>query len=267
MKEPAYITAKILENKGIAPEIFSIKLTAPEIAKTARAGQFVMVYLGQAELLLPRPISICSANSGAGIIELVYQVVGKGTAVMSEMRTGRDIKLLGPLGNGFFTDGKNDGWLNRPVPPRAAIVGGGIGVPPLYFLAKALKNKGIRSDIFLGFRSAPILVDKFCEFADSLYIASEDGSFGHYGRVTEIVKNFEYDEVFACGPLPLLKAVAEFSAKENIPCQISMEERMACGIGSCVGCAVKSGGKYVRCCCEGPVFYSDELDFKVDSND
>jgi dihydroorotate dehydrogenase electron transfer subunit len=213
-----------------------------------------MVYLERGDLLLPRPISICDADTAAGAIELVYQVVGKGTAALAEMSPGQNVKILGPLGNGF-------GISNC----HAAIVGGGIGVPPLYFLAKMLAKCGSSADIFLGFRDTPILIDKFRELASPLngevHIATESGNVGQRGYVTEILATQnekcteKYTEIFTCGPAPMLRVVAEISLVAKIPCQVSVEERMACGLGTCVGCVVKVGENYVRVCTDGPVFF------------
>jgi len=251
MKEMQLAQTSLVSNKQIARDIFSMKLHAPEIAQKAVAGQFVMVYLDN--LTLPRPISICDADSQTGIVELVYQVIGKGTRIMSEMegRVENAVKILAPLGNGFDV---------KKELSRVAIVGGGIGVPPLFFLAKTLAERGVEFDVFFGFRSEPILVEKFQKITKGeIFIATEDGSVGHHGRVTEILQkqNIKYDEFFSCGPAPMLRALAEHAA--NTPCQVSMEERMACGLGTCVGCVVKVGEGYVRVCTEGPVFNASEV--------
>jgi dihydroorotate dehydrogenase electron transfer subunit len=246
--------AVVTKNECIAPDIFAMTVSAPLIAKAARAGQFVMVYLNRGELLLPRPISICDADADAGTVELVYQVVGKGTRVMAEMFYGLEIKLLGALGNGFFLKNKDGKEFSR-----VALVGGGIGVPPLLLLAKAFRRLGVETDVFLGFRSAPVLLEEFRAVADRVFVSTEDGSFGNRGYITEVLQaqTCGYDEILACGPLPLLYALADYAKSENIPCQISMEQRMACGLGTCVGCVVKVGEGYVRVCKEGPVFYSE----------
>jgi dihydroorotate dehydrogenase electron transfer subunit len=244
--------AKILKNDEISCGIFSMILDAPEIAENARAGQFVMVYLNRGEMLLPRPISICSANINTGEIRLVYQTVGAGTNALSKMQSCEEIKLLGALGNGFLIEEKRN---------RVAIVGGGIGSPPLYFLANELKSRGIKTDIYLGFRSEPILTEDFKCAANKLFIAAENGNIGHRGLITEVLRaeNIQYEEIFACGPKPLLRALADYAREKKIPCQVSMEERMACGLGTCVGCVVKVGETYVRICSEGPVFHANEV--------
>ncbi|MCL2224659.1 MAG: dihydroorotate dehydrogenase electron transfer subunit [Defluviitaleaceae bacterium] len=258
MTEKVFQHAKILSNAQIAPQIFSMTLHAPEIADTARAGQFVMVYLDRGEMLLPRPISLCDAGLHSGEIHIVYQVVGAGTAVMSEMTAGEGLQILGALGNGFQTD---DITEQRQ---RAVLVGGGIGAPPLYFLAKQLKARGVSTDIYLGFRDEPILTDMFRTVADRLFIATESGNFGHKGLITEVLVANMNDSVlgvYSCGPKPLLRAVAEFSQAAKVPCQVCMEARMACGIGTCVGCVVKVGESYARVCTEGPVFYGNEVNW------
>lgn len=252
MKELHLKAGQIIKNDYIAGhEIFSLKIDLPEIAKAALPGQFVMVYLDRGELLLPRPISICDKNPENGTIELVYQAVGKGTEALADKKAGQKIKLLGALGNGFYINHFTPGNL-------VALVGGGIGTPPLFLLAKELKKIGVKADVFLGFRFVPILVDRFKTVAENVFVATEDGSFGERGYVTEILQNQnkinKYTEILACGPSPMLQALSDFAETEKIPCQVSMEERMACGIGTCVGCVVKVDGTYARICTEGPVF-------------
>ena len=258
MKKMYLVHSRIERNESIAPQIFLMAVYAPEIAVDARAGQFVMVYLDSDKMLLPRPISLCDVIPSSGMITLVYQIVGGGTAQMSKMKTGESIRLLGPLGNGFLPKGKKNKRFKR-----VALVGGGIGAPPLYLLAKTLATRGTYADIFLGFRSEPILTEEFQTVADRLFIATEEGGFHHRGLVTDILQahNRGYDEIMACGPKPLLRSLANFSEQVDVPCQISMEEHMACGLGTCVGCVVKVEGEYVRICCDGPVFYSNEVNF------
>ncbi|MCL2372542.1 MAG: dihydroorotate dehydrogenase electron transfer subunit [Defluviitaleaceae bacterium] len=247
-----FFAAKILSNSEVASDIFSMTLHAPEIAGDVKPGQFAMVYLGRGEMLLPRPISFCDANPAEGTVNLVYQVVGKGTKAMAEMPAGENVKILAPIGNGFFLD---------RITATPAIVGGGIGTPPLLLAAKALAAKGIKPDVFLGFRSNSILVKEFETVARNVYIATEDGSHGHKGYVTELLKNGNnYQEIISCGPAALLQALKTYAASINIPCQVSLEERMGCGVGTCVGCVVKMYGTFVRICAHGPVFDANEVD-------
>jgi dihydroorotate dehydrogenase electron transfer subunit len=292
-------TAKIITNRDIAPDIFSMTIYAPEVAATAKAGQFAMIYLDSGELLLPRPISICDA--GAHHLTFVYQVVGKGTAAMAKMPAGGAVKLLAPLGKGFFTLPKSalhetraqahfnpcESTARSPL-QKVALVGGGIGAPPLLLLAKTLKSQGAVVDVYLGFRTNPMLIDEFESVADHLYIATEDGSVGHKGNILEVLRGdcesgsaasrrkcskdsllaerrglgqspIKYDESLSCGPRPMLDALARYAHSQNTPCQLSMEERMACGLGTCVGCVLEVAGAYQKICTEGPVFYSDSI--------
>lgn len=247
------IPTQIISNKNIAPEIFSMELKAPTISKTAKPGQFAMVYLDKGEYLLPRPISLCNTNPQKGTITIVYQVVGNGTKVMSEKQAGQTLKILAPLGNGFFLDN----LANKNI----ALIGGGIGTPPLLMLAKFLKELNAKTDIYLGFRSHPILVEEFKPFSNNIFIATEDGSHGHKGYNLDLLqKNQNYDELLSCGPAPMLSALKKHALATNTPCQVSLEERMGCGIGTCVGCVVKVGESYARICCTGPIFYATEVE-------
>ena len=265
MRNMPLTEAEILSNYTIAKEIFQMQLRAPEIAANAKPGQFVMVYLDSGQFMLPRPISICDANPHTAVITLVYQVVGGGTKIMSEKQAGSKIKLLAPLGNGFYNP--------KSKCKKVALVGGGIGTAPLFLLAKHVKyfnssdiideqfnSPGIIVDVYLGFRDEPIPISEFASLADRLFIATEDGSTGHHGRILDILNESEYDEIFACGPIPMLRALQSKVGK--ITTQLSLEERMGCGIGTCVGCVVKVENTYTRICCEGPVFYSSEVRWK-----
>jgi len=218
--------ARIFDNLEIAPGIFSMLVGAPEIAFAAHAGQFVMVYLESGELLLPRPISICDKIDN--VLRLVYQVVGKGTEVMSKMKNGSAIKLLGPLGKGFFTNPKTA----RTSLKKVAIVGGGIGTPPLLLLTKTLKHQGTKVDAYLGFRTHPILYPEFENAADNLYIATEDGTAGHRGNILEVLQsqNTDYDEILACGPRPMLNALAHYANSKRIPAKFPQKNAWPAGL-------------------------------------
>jgi dihydroorotate dehydrogenase electron transfer subunit len=261
MIEMQYQTATVYKKfKKYKTDICKLTLDAPEIAKTAMPGQFIMLYLDKADMFLPRPLSIADAHPQKGTIEIAFKAVGKGTKVLSEIKHKDSIKVLGPLGNGFLAD-------ERVKLSRVALVGGGIGVPPLYFLAKILKERGITVDYYSGSYDLPYMPNKFVGLVDKYYFAIENINTTWYvkrafiGRVTDYLAkiNERYDEIIACGPIPMLRAVAEYAKSKNMPCKISVEERMACGLGACVGCAVKTDEGYVRVCKEGPVFYSDEI--------
>ena len=256
MKTMQLEQAQIVSNECLIPGVYGMTLAAPSIAEKARPGQFAMVYLEKGELLLPRPISFCDVNLSRGTLTLVFQVVGSGTKFLSKMHPWQKLKLLGPLGNGFLVKGRENVRFSR-----VALIGGGVGIPPLHLLAKVFATRGTYVDAYLGFRNFPILIDRFRNLSDRLFITTEDGSFGHRGNITEVFESQHrgYDEILACGPKPMLAAIARYAKKQNIPCQVCLEERMACGIGACVGCVVKVGGGYVRVCSEGPVFYGDEV--------
>ena len=257
MKKMRLEQAQIVSNEQLTSNIYSMTLVSPEVAEYAKPGQFAMVYLDKGELPLPRPISFCDVNLSRGTLTFVYQVVGRGTKALSKMQPWQPLKLLGPLGNGFLVKGKENIRFSR-----VALVGGGIGIPPLHLLAKVLATRGTYVDVYLGFRHYPILIDRFRLLSDRLFITTDDGSFGHKGKITDVLEaqNRSYDEILACGPKPMLANVAKYANSQKISCQVCLEERMACGLGTCLGCAVMVGDKFVRVCNEGPVFYSDEVE-------
>lgn len=246
--------AVVLKNSTIAEGIFDMALYAPEIVKEAAAGQFVELYTGSEACLLPRPISICEINREKGSLRLVYQTVGKGTHIFSRLREGETIRVMGPCGNGFFPENKTS----------HLVIGGGIGAPPLLELVKQLQGK---VSVFLGSKSHPILAEDFRALGAEVFIATEDGSVGYHGNVISLAEkmNREAEAIYACGPRAMLRATAGFAQKRNIAAQVSLEERMACGIGACVGCTVKiqrkgdSDWQYLKVCKDGPVFQSHEV--------
>lgn len=249
------VMAEIIRHTSLSDGIFDMTLKAEEIAKEAKAGQFISVYLNNKSKILPRPISICEIDRKDGAIRLVYRVAGKGTAEFSGMRTGMQLKVVGPLGNGFPQKNK-----------KAFLIGGGIGIPPMLELAKELDCE---KQIVLGFRDELFLLEDFRN-RGQIYIATEDGSAGTEGNVLDAIREngLDADIIYACGPTPMLRAIKEYAAEQNIECWISMEERMACGIGACLACVCKSKEKDAhsnvknkRICKEGPVFLAQEVEF------
>lgn len=246
---------KIYKNNEIAPNIFDMYVYAPEIVKYAEPGQFVNLYPKSEQTLLPRPISIAEINKNDGYLRLIYAVVGKGTNEFSKLKSNDIIKLVGPLGNGF--DIRED--LNNHI-----IIAGGIGTPPMIELCKHLKGK---ITAYLGFRSNPILIDDFKKLNVEVNISTDDGSVGFKGNNIELLKmdNPNAEMAYACGPKVMLKAAAYFAQSKEIPLQVSMEERMGCGIGACVCCVCKTKLKnsdeweYKKVCMNGPVFWSNEV--------
>lgn len=248
------IYAGIVRQDQIARDIYSMVLTAPEIAAQAAAGQFVTLYSGDGSKMMPRPISICEIDKEKGTLRLVYRVVGAGTLEFSRLSAGKKIEVMGPLGNGFTVKDK-----------RAVLIGGGIGIPPMLELAKSISSE---KSVVLGFRDEIFLSDQFAPYAD-VYIASEDGGHGVKGTVLDAIREYGVsgDIIYACGPTPMLRAIKEYAAKQGIEAQISMEEKMACGIGACLACVCRTkdvdGHSHVhnrRICKDGPVFLAEEVE-------
>jgi len=248
--------AVIRENSQLKAGIFDLWLETGNVME-AVPGQFINVYLDRPDLLLPRPISICDMEGNR--IRLVYQVSGKGTEYLSRQKRGKQIRVVGPLGDGFRFQDKREG--------KALMIGGGIGVPPLLFLAKRLGP----CRVVLGFRSASatVLIDEFLSLGCETVISTDDGSLGYKGRVMEavkaLVKKEDISSIYACGPRIMLKGAAEYAGDNGIPCQVSMEEHMGCGIGACLCCPVsviKNGVKsYKKVCKDGPVFAAASIDW------
>lgn len=246
--------AEIAENIMIAQDIYSMWLKAPDIAETAKPGQFVSLYCQDGSKLLPRPISICEIDKIQGRVRLVYRIAGKGTKEFAVMDINTLIEAMGPLGNGFTLEGK-----------RALIIGGGIGIPPMLELAKQLDCE---KQFVLGYRDITFLEKEFEPYGQ-VYISTEDGSKGTKGNVIDAIKanHLEADIIFACGPTPMLRGIKVYALENGIKAQLSLEERMACGIGACLGCVCKtnevdhhSNVKNKRVCKDGPVFYAEEVE-------
>lgn len=247
--------AVIVSQKCIGTDIYDMVLSFPRGAKEAKPGQFIAMYCEDGTKLLPRPISICGIDAEKGTLRVVYRIAGEGTRLFSEMREGDSLEVLGPLGNGFTMKEE-----------KAIIVGGGIGIPPMLELAKQLSCE---KTVVLGYRDELFLKDEFESYAD-VAVATEDGSFGTKGTVIDAIKEAGVDGkvIYACGPMPMLKALAEYAEAHDMEAQISLEERMACGIGACLGCICKTKKKdhhtnvnNQRICKDGPVFDAKEVVF------
>ena len=282
--------AVVVDQNALGSGIYDLTLKTKNIAKAAKAGQFVSVYSNDRSKLLPRPISLCGIDRDEDTIRLVYRVTGEntGTEEFSKLVMGDRIRILGPLGNGFTVEpGK-----------KAFLIGGGIGVPPMLQLAKDINSgvvqtsgavdtntqeKGQTEDkqinghgkkicdmnIIMGYRDEnTFLLDEFKEQADS-FVATEDGSVGTKGNVIDAIKEngLEADVIYACGPMPMLRALKAYAMEHDMECYVSMEERMACGIGACLACVCKTKDKDAhsnvnnkRICKEGPVFNAKEVE-------
>jgi len=254
--------ATILDNKSVGRGYFRLVLRALEMSAAALPGQFVMLRVSEnMDPLLARPFGISSLPSRSSL-ELIYRVVGRGTSLLTQRKAGDSLNLLGPIGNGF------------PLPEKDAtpvLIAGGSGFPPLHFLsAKA----GSRAHLFIGARNKDCLppsgiVKSFRDTAAKVHLATEDGSAGKRGMTTDLLNAFlnEMERktpivLYACGPHAMLGAVSRIAAIHSLPCFVSMEERMACGVGACMGCSVamKTGG-YKRVCKDGPVFDSRDIEW------
>lgn len=282
--------AVVVDQNALGSGIYDLTLKTTNIAKAAKAGQFVSVYSNDRSKLLPRPISLCGIDRDEDTIRLVYRVTGEntGTEEFSKLVMGDKIRILGPLGNGFTVEpGK-----------KAFLIGGGIGVPPMLQLAKDINSGVVQTsgavdtntqekgqteekqinghdkkicdmNIIMGYRDEnTFLLDEFKEQADS-FVATEDGSVGTKGNVIDAIKEngLEADVIYACGPMPMLRALKAYAMEHDMECYVSMEERMACGIGACLACVCKTKDKDAhsnvnnkRICKEGPVFNAKEVE-------
>lgn len=259
MAEKYQENALVLEQKEIASGIYRLVVQTKEIAAHAKAGQFVSVYSNDASRLLPRPISLCEIDPEKGTLVLVYRVTGEetGTEEFSRLKKDDTVRILGPLGNGFPVEAAEG--------KRAFLIGGGIGIPPILQLARAVKGE---KEIVLGYRDELFLYDAF-QKEGNVTAATEDGSFGTRGNVLDAIKEaaLSAEIIFACGPTPMLRALKEYALAQDMECYISMEERMACGIGACLACVCKTKDKDAhsnvnnkRICKEGPVFDAREVE-------
>lgn len=256
------IKAKITEHHQVARDIFLMTLFAPKIAVSAKAGQFIHIKCSDSlDPLLRRPFSLSIIDKEAGSITIIYEVRGRGTKLLSKFCVGQELDILGPLGNSFLTDDSSNG--------KAVLVGGGIGSPPMIALAQTLLERGISDvTVLLGAVAQDKLIPEgLFDKKVKLLFATDDGSKGHKGFVTELLPKETLEKgqcsVYACGPDEMLKTVAKYCLINNIPCRLSLEAIMACGVGACQGCVCKVLGEpepdYVRVCAEGPVFDALEV--------
>ncbi len=251
-------TATVVKAVRLSEGIYDIEVECKS-AGEARPGQFAMIYPASKDTLLGRPISICEVKEG--IIRFVFRVVGKGTKEFSELKAGDSVRIIAPLGNGYDT--------NAYKGKKVTVMGGGIGIPPMLELAKDLNKKGCEVSAVMGYRDNTLFLNEDLEKYAKLYIATEDGSVGTKGNVLDAVKAnaIKSDIICACGPMPMLRAIKQYAKENNITAYISLEERMACGVGACLGCVCKTTEKdahshvnNARVCTEGPVFNAEDVE-------
>ena len=234
----------IVSNDALTASVYKMVLTGDTSAITA-AGQFVDLRLP--EKYLRRPISVC--DYGENSLTLIYKVVGSGTEIMASLPVGTKLDVLTGLGNGYDTSLSG----HRPV-----LVGGGVGVPPMFNLCKKLLAEGKHPQVVLGFNTAEeiFLAEEFKALGADVHIATADGSVGTKGFVTDVIKDLEYTYFYSCGPMPMFKAMENVMITSG---QYSFEERMGCGFGACMGCTIQTKNGYKRVCKDGPVFHREEV--------
>lgn len=255
MKEK--VTAVVISQAEIAPSIFDMWIET-SLAKEAKPGQFICVYPKNQSTLLPRPISICEVSEKKDALRIVYRIAGQGTTEFSKYKKGDSIAVLGTLGNGFPLEEAKD--------KKVFLMGGGIGIPPMLQLSKEMDAD---KQIIVGYRDDKLFLKEDLEKYGKVYIATEDGSVGTKGNVMDAIaaNALSADVIFACGPMPMLRAIKRFAKEHEIPAYISLEEHMACGVGACLGCVVKtkevdhhSHVHNARICTDGPVFEAKEVE-------
>lgn len=250
--------AAVASQERLSDDVFSMWIETKEITAQAAPGQFISVYTRDGSKLLPRPISICETDKENGRLRIVYRVVGAGTEEFSSYKPGDAIEILGPLGNGFPLEAGAKGR-------KALLIGGGIGIPPMLELAKHLECE---KQMALGYRDVLFLNEEFLPYGE-VFVATEDGSTGTKGNVLNAIKDhgLKGDVIFACGPTPMLRALKAYAAENHLECYLSLEEKMACGIGACLACVCKSPDidshsmvHNKRICKDGPVFKAEEVE-------
>ncbi len=267
-------TAIVLSQRQIAPSIYDMWIETT-LAGQAKPGQFLGLYPQDKSTLLPRPISICETDKDRQALRIVYRVAGAGTREFSGYQAGDEIRILGTLGNGFP--------LEEAKGKKVFLMGGGIGVPPILELARQLHASAELKDspagnpreasdpvqIVLGYRDSDTFLREEFEKYGKVYIATEDGSVGTKGNVMNAIAEnaLEADIIYACGPMPMLRAIKAYAAEHSVRAYISLEEHMACGVGACLGCVVKTSKidhhshvHNARICTDGPVFEAEEVD-------
>ena len=242
--------ATVSENVRIVFGVYRMTLIAPQIAKVARPGQFVHVRLAPGLHKLRRPFGVANVKDGS--FTMYYRVLGEGTLALTDASTGDMLSVLGPLGNGFATEAK------RPL-----LVGGGMGLAPLLYLAKSFSG---RADVLVGGRNREEVfwTDIFRPHVREAFVTTDDGSAGRKGFTTELLPELlaarDYDCVYVCGPEIMMKKIAALAAEADVPCQVSLEKRMACGLGACLSCGCDTtDGRRAKVCKDGPVFWARDV--------
>lgn len=241
-----YITSTVISNTIISDNIRVLSLERMQLNPIA--GQFFMFDCHNEALPLMRPISIFRVEDNA--LCFMYRIVGKGTNSLALLKTNDRIKIMGPLGNGFPI---------TQVSGRIALAGGGLGIPPLCESARQLQQYHIVSDAYLGYRDEIFALEDFEDFSRQIFVSSENGPEGYRGVISDLLKPEEYDGVFTCGPEAMMRKIASLCHQAGTPCWCSVERRMACGVGACLGCSIRTVHGMKRVCSDGPVFLCSEI--------
>lgn len=249
--------AQIVSNEQAAERLYFIELHSPQIAHAIKPGQFVHMQIpGMPDKILRRPFSVFKADRTSGVLTILYQVVGAGTEHLSSLEAGQTCSLIGPVGNTWAP----------PAGARCLLVAGGVGAAPLFMLAEELAQAAQGLHVVLGAQTkgAHVTLASYEALPNTtLAVATDDGSFGHAGFCTQPAQdaiasgNFGY--VAVCGPEPLIKIVAGMAQEAGLPCEVSLERRMACGVGACLSCVVDTTAGKKRCCVDGPIFQAAEV--------
>ncbi len=262
MDKKSEIYGEVAEQINISEGIYSMWIRTG-VAKEAKPGQFISIYTGDPSRLLPRPISICEIREDA--LRIVYRLAGEGTKILSGKNKGDTVRFLGMLGNGYVK-------AAGPALEQAediVLLGGGIGIPPMLGLARYLKEQNKTVTTVMGYRDSHLFLQEELQECSNLIIATEDGSVGVKGNVMDAIREEKIKTgiIFSCGPMPMLRAIKHYALEQNIPAYLSLEERMACGVGACLGCVAKtthedhhSHVNLARVCTEGPVFEAREVE-------
>ncbi|WP_207670894.1 dihydroorotate dehydrogenase electron transfer subunit [Caloramator sp. E03] len=234
---------RVIENVNLSKDVFRIEV---EGDFNIKPGQFFMLRCYDEEPILSRPISV--HDNEDGVVSFLYQRKGRGTSIMTKLKKYDDIKLTGPLGNGFDIE---------KIKGKIAIVTGGIGIAPMLYTVKKLRECDI--DLYAGFKDEIYSVDEFAQYVSNIYISTESGQYGYKGYVTDIFSPFEYNVVLCCGPEVMMEKIVKVCKTYATPVYVSMERHMACGIGACLGCTCETKHGNKRVCKDGPIFYGRDV--------
>ncbi|MCK5847456.1 MAG: dihydroorotate dehydrogenase electron transfer subunit [Bacteroidales bacterium] len=248
---------KVIQNKKVNKDYYVLEVESSTSTSDILAGQFVEILVKDTRnAFLRRPISIYNVNPKKNSFELLIQIVGEGTQLLSELKVGDNVDIMFPLGKSYTLASEGQ---------KVLLVGGGVGVAPLLYLSKKLKEKGVDSHILLGGRGIDniIEVENFKKYS-TVHISTDDGSIGEKGFVTQhsVMQNMDFDMIYSCGPDPMMRAVAKIAKEQTINCEVSLENMMACGIGACLCCVTETTSGHQCVCTDGPVFNTKVLDWK-----